>query len=242
MRSNYMCKYISSIFLFFVCNVLALSAQSLPQQTNCADKYETIRSTKIQQLYAKSDEACLIFISSRNHYDTLIYRNYLVSNQGSLQIFISAGDGPEETSTGAKEIYFFPRFIKEQNYTIDGQSDLIRVQTAFAADMVFDAHTSDLLSAENMQVTVDEKISLENDAGIRMMPTRGVIYDLPFTVGKSPSTVMNLTGYFKDAYGQKCKVKVAQIFDKAASGDTDLKYNDEEIRKFLNINCAHLKY
>jgi len=115
------------------------------------------------------------------------------------------------------------------------------VKSSVNFDFIFDINSSEISSISNATVEIDPIISKYNDGGITMWPKSGLIYELPFQLGKAPSSVMNLKGRFKDAHKTICQVKVSEIFKKITSdGDVAIRYSDSQLSRFLKTKCPQL--
>lgn len=228
-----------TLLLLFVS--LSLHAQEIPLQ-DCPERLERIGFTQIHQMETYKKDNCYIATSNTQDYSDLIYRSYLVSKD-SLLVFLSLGSGPEELNTGAKEFFFFPRDVKTQNFMGSGDQKTIHISTRYDFDFTFDAETSQLLDVTNAVVSVDPKISPDNDAGVTMTPLKGLIYELPFMINGAPSGELQKTGVMKDAFGHRCQVKVGQIFKMVDDGgDTAIKYTDVQLKNVLKKICPQIKY
>lgn len=207
----------------------------------CPDRLEARYLTQAQQTASSDLKNCYISISNRNNYLTLFYRDYLISSQGSLMAFLSFGEGPDNQTTGAKEFFFFPRNQKTQKFYWSDELPQLIVETSVNFDIIFDIKSSEIQSISNAKIQIDPKISKDNDGGITMQPTTGIIYELPFQMGKAPSTVMSLNGKFKDSLGHICSVKVSDVFKKInQDGDVVVKYSDIQLSRFLKTKCPQL--
>ncbi|MFN3454706.1 MAG: hypothetical protein ACK41T_07055 [Pseudobdellovibrio sp.] len=208
----------------------------------CDAKYEIVRESQIQQLQTQERDACFITIDNRNNYQTMTYRSYLASNEGSLFLFVSYGRGVDYGNYGAKEFYFFPRNVKEQTYVVSSDALKIDVLGSVNFDFTFDSISSQLVSVTNANLVVDPKISPDNDGGVFITPKKGLVYELPFVVGNAPSVVFSAYGTFKDAYGNKCKVQVGKMFRPVRNGDSEFRHTDAQLKKYLKTNCPAIKY
>lgn len=229
--------------LFATALALLVSTQvkaAVPPQ-ECPDIVERVDLTQIHQIPNREQTNCYISTSNLNNYVDLIYRDYVVSND-SLLVFVSLGLGPEDTSSGAKEFYFFPRNQRTARFFTNEDQTKIFVQGRYNFDFIFDAKSSHLVGMTNAKVEVDPKISADNNGGVFITPTQGLVYELQFKLGSAPSGDLKKTGVFKDAFGHECSVKVGTIFKLYSNGETEVKYTDVQLKKLLTKICPQIKY
>lgn len=230
-------KTLLAVSILFVSSLVFAKA---PPQA-CPEIIDRVGLTQIHQQSDRNQTNCYISATNSNNYMTLVYRDYLVSND-SLMVFVSLGDGPEDKTTGAKEFYFFPRDQRTSGYSVAMDEKNITIQGRFNFDFVIDAQTSQLVDMTNAKLKVDSKISASNDGGVFITPTKGLVYELPFKLGSAPSGDLRRTGYFKDAFNHKCAVKVGSIFKSIGNGETVIKHNDLQLKNLLAQMCPEIKY
>lgn len=224
------------VFLFSTYTFAAVPPQ------DCKEEIVRVGLTQIHQLSNREQTNCYITTSNMNNYVDLKYRDYLVSND-SLLVFVSIDDGPEDTSSGAKEFYFFPRNQRTSTFSISKDEREITIKGRYNFDFIFDSESSHLIGMTNAKVEVDPKISAENDGGVFITPTLGLVYELPFKLGGAPSADFRKTGVFKDAYQHECRVQIGKIFKYTNSeGETAVKYTDEQLKKVLAKLCPQIRY
>lgn len=232
-----MLKKISFILLIFSFNKVFSN-----ELADCPDLYQLKGEIQVQQLKT-SNGFCLLSIVPKKAYVDLIYRSYVFSDKGSLLVFNSFGDGDNEAElTGAKEFYFFPRLVKDQlfSWISSSKTDYLNVQTNHYFNMLIDAETGLISAVDKAEVQIDPNIRPDNQGGVRIKPQAGLIYELPFTKGRAPSSQPNVRGVFADSAGQNCVVKVSELFSKDASGEVYFKMTDYALKQFLMIKCPKL--
>ena len=209
---------------------------------NCPDLYQSKGQIQVQQLKT-TNGFCLLSIVPQKAYVDLIYRSYVFSDKGSLLVFNSFGDGDNEAElTGAKEFYFFPRLQKDQffSWIVNSNTEYLNVQTNHFFNMLIDVDTGLISNVDKAQIQIDSEIRPDNEAGVRINPQAGLIYELPFIKGRAPSSQPNVRGVFTDANGQNCAVKVSELFNKDSSGEVYFKMTDYALKQFLMIKCPKL--
>jgi len=247
-------KFFSRLFAIFISFFLvsqdAISKVRLPifglnvnEQPECPDRLEARELTQIQQSYSPSLKRCYLSISHRNNYQTLIYRDYLISNEGHLMAFLSFGPGPDQTSTGAKEFFFFPRKIKSQSFYWDDYDSKLIIKASTPFDFIFRTETSEIEEISQAQVFIDPKISKENDGGIKILPRSGLVLEFPFQLGRAPTSIPSLKGKFIDANSNTCSLRVSDLFKRLTSdGDVEFKFDDVQLTRYLKTKCPQLRF
>lgn len=231
-------KTLAAVLIFgFSSQLFALKA---PTQA-CPEIIDRVELTQIHQISNKEKTDCYISASNVNNYVDLIYRSFVVSND-SLMVFVSLGDGPEDKTTGAKEFYFFPRDQRTSKYSVSPDAKELTIQARFDFDFIFNTETSQLTEMTNAKLKVDSKISANNDGGVFITPTKGLVYEIPFKLGSAPSADLRRSGVFKDAFNNQCSVKVGSIFKSTGDGNTVVKYNDVQLKIALSKLCPQIKY
>ena len=226
----------------FILIICSFNWAGSDQQADCPDLYQSKGQIQVQQLKT-TDGFCLLSIVPKKAYVDLIYRSYVFSDKGSLLVFNSFGDGGNEAElTGAKEFYFFPRLSKNQffSWIVSSHTEYLNVQTNHYFNMLIDAGTGLISAVDKAEAQIDPEIRLDNEAGVRIKPRSGLIYELPFTKGQAPSSQPHLRGAFTDAFGQSCRVKVSELFNKDSHGEVYFKMSDYELKQFLLIKCPKL--
>ena len=211
---------------------------------NCVDLYKSKGQIQVQQIKSV-DSLCFLSVSPKNAYVDLIYRSYVFSNRGSLLVFNSFGDGDNENElTGAKEFYFFPRLEKQQTFSwmtdTEFKKDYLKIESNHHFNVKIDTENGLITSVDQAILEIDPAINPDNQGGVRMSPKSGLIYELPFTMGRAPSSQPNVRGVFIDSKGGLCTVKVSELFNKDSSGETYFKMSDLALKQFLKIKCPKL--
>ena len=211
---------------------------------DCIDLYQSKGQIQVQQ-FKSAGTICFLSVSPKNAYVDLVYRSYVFSNQGSLLVFNSFGDGGNENElTGAKEFYFFPRLQQQQNFSwvteTELNNDFLKIESNHQFNIKINAETGLISSVDQAVVQVTPEVRPDNQGGVRIWPKSGLIYELPFTKGRAPSSQRNIRGVFTDAKGFACAVKVGELFNKDSSGETYFKMNDYALKQFLKIKCPKL--
>lgn len=224
--------------LFTTLTLLLLGASQVFAAPNCADKYEVFDNTTVQAVPGTTN--CFITVTPRNIYD-LTYRDFLFDDDGLFMIFNSLGQGPESETTGAREFYLFPRGVKPLSYDYDGANKRLAVTTPSGKIFTFNTEKAILVSITDTTFTQDYNVVKGNNGGIEITKNNNFFLDLGFTLGQSPSQNPSRKITFKDTRGNTCQVKNSQIFKYTVDSDVIFKYNDAQLKTFLQTSCPKLK-
>lgn len=219
-------------------SLLLLGASQSFAATTCADKYEVFDNTMVQTI--PGDDGCYITVNPRNIVD-MTYRDFLFDDKGLFMIFNSFGNGPESDYTGAREIYFFPRNVKDLGYTYDQASQRLTVTTPSGKTVVFNTEKSILVSISGTSFNQDYDVNKTNNGGIEITKNDGFYLDLGFQVGQSPSQSPTRKVTFLDTAKHTCQVKNSQIFTYTQDDDVIFKFDDAQLTKFLKTSCTNLQ-
>lgn len=207
---------------------------------DCTDKYEIYDNTQIQ--ISPGTDACYFTVTPRN-VPNLVYRDFLFDTNGDFMIFNSFGQGPESTTTAAREFYFFPRPNKEFAYQYDANKHQLNITLPSGKIASFDTNKSILLSISGTQLKQDYNVTPSNRGGIEVVADDGLLLDIGFKVGQSPSQNPASKATFRDAEGHACQVENAVLFTYTADQDVILKAKtDDEVRSLLKSFCPNLKF
>ena len=204
--------------------------------SSCQDQLQLFDQTQIQQIFSKNSNTCHLLTSNRNDFSNLKYRSYLFSSNGLLMVFVSLGSGDDNTTTGAKEFYFFPRNNQSLQYrSLDNQKILFNLKGPF--DFTMDSITSQLINSNNAFVKVDTKISAENNAGVIIIPKMGFVLESPFTLGGAPTSKPNAESFFIDRNNLKCRFLNKEIFRYIDQDNVIIQYSDNEVMNKIKNRC-----
>jgi len=219
----------------------ALLLAVLPAAANAAgcpvQKPRVIGATQgyVQEL----GDLCLVSIDPAFTAD-LVYRSYAVFADGLLLVFNSYGAGDDiGRLTGAREFRFFPR-SSSIGLAMDEASGTISVTMANGDTLSVDPATGQLSGSRNGQLSVDPSISPTNGGGVEFPAYRGLVLDLGFARGHSPSDRPDGRATFRDAAGQTCSVSNQEIFKYTPDGEHSFKFGDTQLVNWLHFRCPFL--
>lgn len=231
------------IFLLFgvFLQALALQAQVAGNDSNCSYWHKATEGVSYYRQLSNATSSCYLDINPQYSAD-LVYRSYLLSNQGLFMVFNSYGQGDGSDKTGARVYYFFPR---QQMPNAKTGNDKVIFSTATPGTEI----SLDALSAKFSGISShlgvgkfreDSNINENNNGGLEIFDYPGLMLDLGFSLGADPASNRNGVATFTDQKGQICRVKNYEIFKYASTGDVQFKYSDQELKAFLKTSCVHL--
>lgn len=184
-------------------------------------------------------ETCYLTVK-KDYVPDMVYRSLIFRETGALMVFNSFGNGPENTHTGARVFYFFPR---QQIPSFHALQDSVEVTTSHKGfTLYFDLQTGKILSATNAQIKEYADVEPSNQGGIEIPTFQGLILDSGFTMGSDPTSDFSRSSTFRDENNQTCTVKNSDIFSKNSSGDISFKFTDMGLKKFLSSRCPGIKF
>jgi hypothetical protein len=223
--------------LVFLAAFSAQSATPMPTPT-CEEKYEIFDNTQVQMTPGSNN--CYLSIHPRNVFD-LVYRDFLFDTKGIFMIFNSYGKGPDSSSTGAREYYFFPRTKASFDVQYNATAKLLAVQLPSGKTAVFNTEKSILVSISGTTFTQDFDVNANNKGGIEITANDGLMMDGGFRVGQSPSQSPKDKTVFKDAEQNVCGLVNSDVYKYTSESDVIFKYNDTQLKAFLKKKCPKLK-
>lgn len=184
-------------------------------------------------------ETCYLTVK-KDYVPDMVYRSLIFRETGSLMVFNSFGNGPENTHTGARVFYFFPR---QQIPAFHATQQAVEVSTSQKnLTFSFDLQTGKILSVSNAQIKEYEDVEPSNQGGIEFPSFQGLMLDSGFVIGNDPTADLNRSSTFRDENNKTCTVKNFDIFSKNNSGDIKFKFTDLSLKKFLSSRCPLLKF
>jgi hypothetical protein len=207
-------------------------------------QFETSRCVdflaRIAQIdYRRQNFTDMCYLSTNpNTYSTMKYRSFSFTQDGSMIVFNSFGQGPSETMTGARHYFFFPR---NQYPSIKQNKDTVSLFTgAKGAEFTFDQKKSRIIELKGGIFTEDPEIGPHNNGGFDITKTPTLMLDCGYQTGRDPCADPKRKSVFKDTDSATCEVINKEVFNYSASGNPTLKHSNEELTKFLASRCPGL--
>jgi hypothetical protein len=219
--------------------VLAMLAFAAPARAaGCRETRPVIIGGTQGYVMAYGDK-CMVSIDP-SYTPDLVYRSYAFYEDGLLMVFNSFGDGPDIARlTAAREFYFFPR-SSPLGLQMDEVRQSVAVVMANGDRVDFAAATGQPSALSRGAVSVAPAVEPANRGGVEFPRYAGLLLDLGFARGHSPSARPENDAFFRDAAGQTCAVKMKEVFDYTPDGEHVFKYADAKLVNWLRFRCPFL--
>ena len=205
---------------------------------DCSYFNQKIQNAQISRL-EYSDGTCSMSIYPLDSYK-MKYRSYSIHTDGMFMVFNSLGNGPDETSAGARVFYFFPRPVPMMNYQFNPGDTTIQFPMPDGKTIGFDPQTAAPVQVAAGTISVAPKIYDGNNGGVEFPKYDGLMLDVGWRLGGSPIEVMTNSSTFRDKNGKTCVRKNKELFKKLAD-DIVFRMNDVELKTYLLANCPSLE-
>lgn len=209
----------------------------LVSQTNCPSKYERLDKTMVQML--PGNGGCFLTVNPRGG-SGMVYRDFLFDEAGLFMIFNSFGNGNEASSTGARELYFFPRTNTPLSYQYEATAKRLKVFSPNGKVFTFDTEKTILVEISDAKISIDYEVHPGNNGGIEILQNQGLFLDLGFQIGQSPAQNPQRKITFKDSQNNSCTMKNVDVFKYTYDGEVNLRYSDEQLLRLLKRSCSQL--
>ena len=212
---------------------LAGTADSPHMTDLCPDQLKAFENIQLQQSLSGDGKNCFLSIHPRDAYETLIYRDYLVSSDGMLMVFNSYSADLSSASDGAREFYLFPNEFKGFEWKVEDQ---YLVVTGFVDRVLrFSLKTSQLELMSGAELKLSEKVAPNNKGGLEILSADFLYIDAGFKLGDSPSYDHSRSSDAKNPKKQSCTLKNPKIYDYA--DDNVILKPESEVRKIIKATC-----
>jgi hypothetical protein len=222
---------------YLICLLLLLSDRAL---ANCENIYVRVANIAVHQIYSTHAQSCFLSINPIQVKD-LVYRTYSFSVDGDFLIFTSYGDGPESTTTGDRELYFFPRTNKI-SFVFNDSDRRLEVTHVNGDVLYFSYDTAKLVGSNRGVFTVADDIKIGDRGGIIVQNYDGLMLDAGFLLGNAPTTKPERKSFFRDQHSNECQVDNADLFDYENENGVTFRLNDSSLQAFLKEKCPQLTW
>lgn len=220
----------------FAFSILFLFLNS-PLFANCPEGREAVEGIQISQGEFVQTQTCYLSIRPRDTYGMLTYRSFMFTSRGLMMTFSSFGDGPSSTHTGASELIFLPL---KQNPSYEIKSDKLVVTMANGSQVSFDLYKALPIELSGGEFLVRPVYQDDARRSVYLLSYTGLVLDLGFRAGMSPSWFLNRTSVFKDRDGVECEIKNGEFFFKKNQETFYRHPTNKKINAFLKGRCPQL--
>lgn len=185
-----------------------------------------------------NDKTCWLSVNPDGK--RLIYRSYLLDQDGLFMIFNSYGNGPNTTHTGARVFYFLP--IGPQLPQVRSHEKSVTVITSSSLMLDIDTQSGRWISISDGQIREDLSIRRDNQGGIEFFDLKKrILLDAGFSLGRDPRWNPNGYSQLTDGHKQTCQIHNHLIYQYDDQGDIQMRYPQMfDLYQFLIIHCPHL--
>lgn len=170
----------------------------------------------------------------------LIYRDYILTSNGSMLVFNSFGDGDEGSTTGAREYFFFPRKPSRFDYSLNPAEPILSIQFTNGDQILFSGEKAQPVKMNMASIEIDPEIRPDNQGGVEIKNYNGLLLDLGYAMGTAPSYRPKQKAEFRDPTGRRCQVVMKEIFE-ITRADSEFRFpTDLELKEYLSSRCPNL--
>lgn len=178
---------------------------------NCPDVVQSFSNIQIQQLFSSSGKRCYLRIHPRDAVNDLIYRDYLLTNDGLFLVFNSFSKDFSNTSDGAREFFFYQQTFNGFSWLVEDSSLILN---GFGKKIFkFSLKTAQLESLSDAVIQVADKVIPENRGGVEILQNAEPFIDAGFQLGQPPSSNRKNKSVLRNSKNDVCTLLNTRIFD-----------------------------
>lgn len=199
----------------------------------CPEKLESFENIQIQQSLSSDGKTCYFSVHPRDAFETMIYRDYLLTSDGLLMVFNSYDSTEESLASGAREFYFLGQVFSEfQWFTEEG---LMKVRGLGGLTYAFDLTSAQLKTLTGAQLKLAAEVSPTNKGGLEVESFAGIWIDASFRLGGSPAMSSTATSQIRNGNSETCRAPNSSLFQ-YIDGNAYVR-NLTELKKNTRIVC-----
>lgn len=200
----------------------------------CPDRLQGFENIQIQQTLSGDGKRCYFGVHPRDAFETLIYRDYLLRDDGLFMVFNSFSDGKSEATDGAREFYFLPSQFKGFQWKVEAS---FLVVTGFVGQTLkFSLKTAQLESLSGAEIKLADQVVPENKGGLEIVAADYMYVDAGFRLGDSPSYDRARSSEIKNSQHQVCKLRNAKTYNYL--DDTVYLKPFSELKSAIQSSCV----
>lgn len=228
-------KNLNLLTLAFVLSLTSPAMTSTQTESSdlCPRKLIGISNIQISQSTNGDGQICYLSIHPRDAFETLIYRDYLLSSEGLLMVFnsLKPEEGPQ--SAGAREFFFFQESF--QGFKWEVVSNELVVTGLAGLKIHYSLETAQITSIENASIRLDPKVNPGNAGGFEILSSPWTFLDTGFYFGNTASSQPNRLSTLKNKDQATCRLRNRSLFD--YMGDDSRVKSPLEIQKAAQVSC-----
>lgn len=227
---------ISGVLIGASLTLIPVQGELIAPPTTCRTTMP-VRVGSVDHHTIAGSNGCLIYVANA-HRSGLIFRSYIFSQAGALQVFESYGPGEEAEQTGSRTYFFLPRIQVPTIQPVANNTDLLEITTAAQVRFRLDTRTARLTSLVDGDFLEFPEIIPQNEGGFEILSAPRLWIDTGYARGQAAYENLSRTSLVTDARGRSCTLTNSLLFQRRRN-EVFLK-NDLEIRQVLDQNCRHL--
>lgn len=235
-KKNQILSVLIATTLSFIAN-----AQQSKEFTNAKCEEVLIGSGDIQinRQWDVANRVCFISVTPRN-ITNLKYRDYYFDNTGHFMVFNSYGEGPNSTTTAARDFYLFPIINDYPDYSINANGD-VEIKMVSGHILKISQANFSILSFTPGSFT-EKPVSPNNNGGLEIRPKSGFWFDAGFMMGNTPlSKPKNKTKIQSAKSSQICLVQNSEYLNYLPYDEIEFKFTGLALDTFVKQKCPQLK-
>lgn len=213
---------------------LSSLVNAAPAPARCQSFAETRGGISLQRIWLEQAGVCMLSVSPADAYKTMVYRDYVLTEDGMFMVFNSYGtDG----QFGVRDFFLFPRQQNTIDYQWSADGTELTMKHVTGDRFVFDVNKAMLKSVSGATKVVVDKVSPNNKGGVSIIGYQGQILDVGFALNQDPAMYRNgkstLTGQQRN-----CSLRNQDIFNYMSDGDVIFKFKkDTDFQRLVSLSC-----
>lgn len=182
------------------------------------------------------DVSCISVINEKRVSEK-VYRTISLNDEGVVQVMSSTKAATLSASMGFRVFYLFPLRAKRKIQSHDES----HLQVIHPSGVQFNFDKFGNVSSPDLKMSVSSAINLQNKAGIEIESfPEGIVIDIGYRIGKSPSEYENKMVTITDKNQKKCSVNNNELFKKKKYDVEFIYKTNVEMYHFLEKRCKGL--
>ncbi|MCM2323289.1 MAG: hypothetical protein NDJ90_08495 [Oligoflexia bacterium] len=233
MRSNF--NLLVSTLLLTVVVGAFLGEQAAADDASCEERVLTSGNVKAYSM-PMDEVSCMVSVSPV--LSRMTFRQFMFRSDGLFSVFVST-EGPEETSTGTRGYFLFPRGLGRLKVETNVKATL-RVKLPSSSIVSFSSANARVTGFSGARYVEDPEISLRNYGGFEFISFDGLLLDTGWHIGSTAYSKQERESLFRDSENNYCVVKNTDIFNYGELVTVKFE-TDAELAAFLVVQCPTLK-
>lgn len=193
-----------------------------------------------QIIPSSQSSECFFMITPYDVID-MKYRGFTFATDGDFSVFTSYENGPNSTTTGSSEMYFFPR-QSSLAYYFNDELQRLEIQHVNGDHFYFDYATAEFIGSDLGLFKIHTNIVKGDHGGVELISYNGLSMDSGFVMGGTPTEDGRFLSVIRDGKGGLCKVRNSSIFNYTDESPITFKFSDAQFKAFLDEECPKIQW